>query len=146
MDVHGSKNLLFLFPGCYDVVLQQLSSLKNRNAKELSGLKPLAIWQIGTSLDKFPAPNSIQSSFKGTSWRKSATIIMTMSLSAVLIIAPVCSFQASFTWTKILSAASSILYSTKDDISRPASLVTTFSFIVDTTTLLCISFTTTFDK
>ena len=68
MDVHVLKKKLFLsFPNSYDVVSQPLNAWKNRNAKYLSAPKFLAIWGIGMNLSYFPAPNSIQSSFKGTS-------------------------------------------------------------------------------
>ena len=64
-------------------------------------------------LNDFPAPNSIQSSFKGTSWWKLTIAITTTSLSTVLIIMLVCSLETCFKWTKILSSASSILMASK---------------------------------
>ena len=91
------------------------------------------------NLNDFPSPNSIQSSFKGASWWKSAIAITTTWLSTVLIMMRACFLEARFTWTKILSSAPSILHGTKDDIPRPALLVTTLSFTADTTTLSCIS-------
>ena len=55
----------------------------------------------------------------------------------------VCSLEACFTLTKILSSASSLFHDIKDDVSRPVPLVTTFSLTVDTATLSCVSLTTT---
>ena len=44
MDVHVSKKLFLSFPDSDDVVSQPLNAWKNRNSKDLSGQKVLAIW------------------------------------------------------------------------------------------------------
>ena len=44
MDAHVSKKLFLSFPDSADVVKQPLSAWINRNAKDLPGLKLLAIW------------------------------------------------------------------------------------------------------
>ena len=47
----------------------------------------------------------------------------------------VCSLEVCFTRTEIISSASFIFHGIKDATSRPAPLVTTFSYTIDTTTL-----------
>ena len=44
MDAHMSKKLFLSFPDSDDVMSPPLNALKNRNAKDLSGPKLLAIW------------------------------------------------------------------------------------------------------
>ena len=119
------KKFFLPFPDSDNVVSQSLNTWKNRNAKGSSGPKLLPLCWIGMNLDYYVAPNRIQSSFKDISWWKLAIAFTTTSLPTVLISMRACSLEACFTWTKIVSSASSILHGIKYDAPRPAPLVTT---------------------
>ena len=80
MAAYVSKKLILLFPACDEVVSHPLNAWKNSSAKDLSNLRLLAIWWIGMNLNDFPAPYSIQKSFKGTNWLMLAIAIMTTPL------------------------------------------------------------------
>ena len=51
------KKLFLPFLDSDDVVLQPINEWKNKNFKDLSVPKLLAIWWIGMNFNDFPAPN-----------------------------------------------------------------------------------------
>ena len=73
--------------------------MEQQKCQNLSDPTLLAIWLIGMNLNNFPAPNSIESSFKGTSGWKLAIMNITIKLPLWLHLCQLLCYGSVFFWS-----------------------------------------------